>query len=54
MFESVFEVWSRILRLRAVGIGKAGDGWELLAVDDKKFGSRKPEGSFRFRLKLML
>lgn len=54
MLESVLEDCSLNRRLRAVGKGKAGEGWELLVAEDKKFGSRNPEGSFLFRLKVIL
>lgn len=58
MFELVFELLtedhSRSLRLRAVGMGNAGEGWELLAAEGKKFGSRRPDGSFLFLLNVIL
>lgn len=56
MFELVFELddHSRIFRLRAVGIGSAGEGWELPVAVDMKLGSRRPEGNFLFLLKDML
>ncbi len=54
MFGLLAEDHSRSLRLRAVGIGSVGDGCELLAVEGKKFGSRRPDGSFLFFLKVIL
>ena len=54
VLELLFEDHSRSFRLRAFGIGRDGDGWELLAAEGRKLGRRRPEGSFRFRLKLML
>ena len=54
LFEFSTEDSSRSLRLRAVGTGNAGDGRELLAVEAKRFGNRKPEGTFLFLLKVIL
>lgn len=55
-FELSTDDHSRSLRLRAVGMGDAGEGCELLAADpdEKKFGRRRPEASFLFLLKVIL
>lgn len=54
VFESLTEDHSRSLRLRAVGIGSAGEGWKLPVVADKKLGSRNAEGNFLFFLNVIL